>query len=298
MTDVSEIVTAAREGMNIDTRIAKIQHPDQPAEDGGPEVPVVLTTTRDGDVTTTEVQLASEILAELDKRLDGPRRRTGRVQMQDVASFCAYLDRFAQQDASVVYADVRAMTFEAVINEHPRADVDDAPDAGITGWRDFRAHYACPRSSEWLAWTAKDGAPMKQDEFADFLEARLEDMTTGDGFPKPVEVLAVARQLHIKTKGTFQREINPTNGDNILVHKTETETGSTQIPRAFMLAIPVFEGGERYAVEARVRFAIGDRGPMFSYTLHRRPEIERDAFGGVRKTIAEATKLPILSGTP
>lgn len=291
MIDVQQIVTTAREGMNIDSRILEFEHPEAP-EGKGPSVPVVLVTSNEGE---TSVQLAKDVLEELDARMPGPRRRKGRVSLQDVASFCDYLKRYADPAQAVVYANVQAMTFEAVINEHPAGDDDDP---GTTGWRDFRAGYACPRSSEWQAWTAKDGHGMKQDEFADFLEARLEDMTTGDGYPKPVEVLAIARQLHIKTKGTFQREVNPTNGDNILVHKTETETGSTQIPRAFAIAIPVFEGGERYQVEARVRFAIGERGPVFSYTLHRRSEIERDAFGGVRAAVAAATGLPIYSGTP
>lgn len=295
MIDVKEIVTAAREGMNVDARITEWGHPDH--EDGaGPAVPVVLVTEVDGDGNaTTTVKLAADILAELDKRMDGPRRREGTVVLQDVASFCEYLSRYQNPAQSVVYADVQAMAFVAVLDEHPMQLPDDAV---VTAWRTHRARYACPRSPEWKAWTESDGVPMKQEQFADFLEARLEDLTTGEGYPKPVEVLTVARQLHIRTKGTFQREINPTNGDNILVHKTETETGSTQIPRAFALAIPVFEGGERYHVEARVRFAIGERGPMFSYTLHRRSEIERDAFSGVRTTIAGTSKLPILSGTP
>lgn len=113
-----------------------------------------------------------------------------------------------------------------------------------------------------------------------------------------VEMLKVARELHIRTKGTFQREVNPTTGDFILVNKNETETGSTVIPRAFALAIPVFEGGERYQVEARVRFQLTGSGPMFSFTMHRRAEIERDAFDGVRQIIAVGTERPVLAGTP
>jgi uncharacterized protein YfdQ (DUF2303 family) len=290
MIDTQAIITAAREGTDVNNRITEFEHPDV-AEGEGPAVPVMLVTTQDGDAVTTRVELAADILAELDRRMPAPARRSGRVVLHDVASFCAYLGRYADKGETIVYADATRMTFEAVINEHPGKD--DA-----AGWRDFRAHYACPRSPEWVAWTAADGRGMRQDEFADFLEGRLEDLTSSEGYPKPVEVLAVARQLHIKTKGTFQREINPTNGDNILVHKTETETGSTQIPRAFALAIPVFEGGERYHVEARVRFSITDRGPLFSYTLHRRAEIERDAFSGVRGMVAATTDLPVFSGNP
>jgi len=283
--DVKEII-------DIEHRIHTEAHPDNEHV----AVPVVLSTTSGGDGTaTSRVVLATDILAELDKRMPGPRRREGRVQLLEVASFCEYVSRY-QSPSSVIYANPQAMTFEAVIDEHPV--VDNNVPSTPTAWRGHRAGYSCPKSPEWIVWTKHDGAEMKQEPFADFLDARLEDMVSAGDYPKPIDVLAVARQLHIRTKGTFQREINPTNGDNILVQKTETETGSTQIPRAFMIAVPVFEGGERYQVEARVRFAIGEAGPRFSYTLHRRAEIERDAFGGVRKVVAETTKLPVLSGTP
>lgn len=292
MLDIQQIITAAREGVDVSRRLMSEAHPD----DDNVTVPIVLdeTTDADGNITV-KVHLAADILAELDKRMRGPRRREGRVTLHDVASFCEYLARYQNAASTVVYANVLQMTFEAVLDEHPIADGSNG--AG-TLWRGHRATYTCPRSPEWQAWTSQDGKVMTQDAFADFIEERLENLAAADGFIKPIEMLQVARQLHIRTKGTFQREINPTTGDFIMVNKTETETGSTQIPRAFALAIPVFEGGERYHVEARVRFALGERGPAFSYALHRRTEIERDAFAGVRAAVAETTKLPVLSGTP
>lgn len=292
MIDVKELATVAREAVDIEKRFVEVAHPD----DESCAVVAVLVTDRDGDTTTSRVQLADDIQTELDRRMPGPRRREGTVHLQDVDSFCHYLSRYQRPESSVVYADVQRMMFVAVLDEHPIAQ----PDADVvsTSWRGFRASYTCPRSPEWQVWTANDGKEMRQEQFADFLEARLEDLAAADGMPKPVEMLTVARQLNIKTKGEFRREINPTNGDYILVNKTETTSDSTQIPRAFAIAIPVFEGGERYQVEARVRFACGEAGPRFSYTLHRRVEIERDAFKGVRDTIASTTKLPILSGTP
>lgn len=292
MIDVQQIIESAREGMNIETRITDITHPDAP-EGEGPAVVAVLVHGENGP----EVKLATDIMTELDKRMAGPRRREGRVNLQDVDSFCGYLSRYADPAQSVVYANLQAMTFEAVIDEHPIVKEVSSNEVG-TAWRGFRAAYACPRSPEWVVWTKNDGVEMRQEQFADFIEARLEDLTVSDGFPKPNELLMLARSLHIRTKGEFKRELNPTNGNYHLINKTETDTGSTEIPRAFIVAIPVFEGGERYQVEARVRFALGEAGPRFSYTMHRRTEIERDAFGGVRSTIGERTKLPILSGTP
>jgi uncharacterized protein YfdQ (DUF2303 family) len=273
----------------IEDRIAMVGHP----EDEATKVPVTLETDEEG---TRRVRLASDILAELDKRLPGPTRREGTVLVTEVASFIDFVKRFGG-DNTIVYADTKALGFTAVLDDHP-AGAAPMTDAGFAAWRKHRATYSCPRSPEWITWTANDGRALKQDEFADFLEGRLEDMIAAEGFPKPIDVLGVARQLHIKTKGTFQREVNPTNGDHILVNKQETETGSTVIPRAFLIAVPVFEGGDRYQVEARVRFAIGGAGPVFSYTLHRRAEIERDAFNGVRAVIEKETARLVLAGQP
>lgn len=39
-------------------------------------------------------------------------------------------------------------------------------------------------------------------------------------------------------------------------------------------------------------------GPSFAFVMHRRGDIERDAFGEVRTEIADATGLPVFAGTP
>lgn len=292
-SDHTENAAAIRAGerlANVDIRIAEISHPD----DEDTAIPVVLNVDENGP----QVELNRAILDTLDARLPGPRRRVGTVRLVEMASLILFVNRYGD-DNTVIYADPDRLGFVAVIDDTPAGAVPAGakPGAG-TAWRQNRASYDCPRSPEWLAWTQLDGQAMKQEQFADFLESRLEDMTTGEGLPKPIDVLAVARSLHIKTKGEFRKEVNPTNGDHILVCKTETDTGSTAIPRAFLLAIPVFVGGERYQVEARIRFALVGGVPAFSYTLHRRKEIERDAFDGVRAQIAAGTSRLMLAGTP
>jgi uncharacterized protein YfdQ (DUF2303 family) len=295
VSNLDSAITLARESAQIEQRITEIEHPDDP----GTKVPVVLETATDKNgQNETRVALASEILTELDKRTPGPRRRVCVVALTEPGSFVEYVRRYQNAD-TVVYANTKAMAFVAVLDEHPAGPVAAGSKPGAaTAWREHRASYSCPKSPEWITWSALDGKAMKQDEFADFLEQRLEDLVIAEGMPKPIEMLKVARELHIRTKGTFQREVNPTTGDFILVNKNETETGSTVIPRAFALAIPVFEGGERYKVEARVRFQLTGSGPMFSFTMHRRAEIERDAFDGVRQIIATGTERPVYAGTP
>lgn len=290
INSIDSAITLARESVRIGMRIDELGHPD----DAETAIPVFLETNADG---ATKVEVATEALALLDRRLPGPRRREGSVRLTEVLSLIEYVKRYGDEN-SVIYADTKALAFSVIFDEHPPGPGTGAAVGAGTGWRNFRAVYACPRSPEWLTWCQSDGKAMKQEEFADFLEARLEDMAAAENYPKPIEVLAVARQLNIRTKGEFRREINPTNGDAILVCKSETDTGSTQIPRAFAIVIPVFESGARYQVEARVRFALVGGVPQFSYTLHRRAEIERDAFGEVRERIAGETGRLMLAGNP
>lgn len=280
MIDVKPILEAGATGAGVEGRIASIEHPDDPSI----SVPVVLTTPG------SSVDLAKGVLDALDARLPGPRRRQGTTQLTEVDSFIAYLKEWGGPQA-VIYADTARLSLTAVLDEHPRG-------ASGTAWRGHRAVYSCPRAAEWIAWTAQADKPMSQSAFGDWIETRLEDLVGPEGFPKPTEMLDIARKLHIKTKGEFQRTLNPTNGNSVLVHKTQTTEDSTQIPRAFAIAIPCFEGGDRYQIEARLRFTLDDEGPQFTFALHRCKEIERDAFGEVRAKVAKETGMLVLAGTP
>lgn len=283
--NIRTALDAGKELAAIEARIGDLSHP----EHAEVSVPVALVQ-KDG---VTRVEMITDALAELDRRLTGPRRRTGIAKLTEVESFIAHVLRWGDPKRSTIYADTAAMSFTAVLDDHP-----PTPAPTDTAWREHRATYSCPRSAEWREWTARDGRAMRQTEFADFLESRLEDLVAADGAPAPLEVLKMARQLTIKTKGTFQREVNPTTGDFVLVNKTETEQGSTEIPRMFVIALPVFEGGVRYQIEARVRFTLADGTPQFAFVLHRRAEIERDAFSAIRQQVAEATKLQVFAGSP
>lgn len=270
---------AGKLSMAPERRAAMIEDPETKRY-----VPLVIDEDGNGGV---HVIVGEQIAAYLEKTADKPARAKGTATLLDLASFCDHVNRF-KSSASVIYADVSAFSLTAVYNE--------AIDRLNPAWRDHRSVYTCPRSPQWLVWTSRDGRAQEQEEFADFIEANLADLSSVKGYPTPVEVLQVARDLTVLTKGTFQRQINPTTGAGILVCKTETETGSTEIPRAFALAIPVFDGGAPYHVEARVRFTLANGKPTFAYQLHRRIEIERDAFYDARKSVEQSTGLPVWAG--
>jgi uncharacterized protein YfdQ (DUF2303 family) len=272
---------------------ADMPYADDDLESSVDAIPVKLVVVNAEG--TTEPQVFTELLAERDRRLPNPRRPSGTSTLTDLASFGRWLKRY-REPFSVVWANIEQFTLTAIINEHE--PVQDEDPKTVAGWRDFRAIYSMPRSPEWVSWTELDGKPMSQDAFADFIEARLDDLTSGDDAPLPTDLLTMARNLHVNSKGTFSRVVNPTNGNYSLVAKTETDTGSTQIPRAFLVAIPVFDGGERYQVECRVRFQLVNGQPQFGYTMHRRKEIERDAFNGVCRDVESNCGVPVYLGKP
>ncbi len=280
MTTIDELLEAGEAAGGVTARVTWLEHP----EDDTIEIPIALEHSKDG----SRVLVLESAVKALDARRAGPLRRAGITRLTEVDSFIAHVLRWGCAD-TVIYADTAALAFTAVLDDHP---------AGGTAWREHRAHYACPRSPEWKAWTEREGKPMAQGEFGDWIEARLEDLVASKGKPASTEVLMMARQLHIKTKGTIERVVDPVSGDYHMLNKSETEQGSTVIHRAFDIAIPVFEGGGRYQLEARVRFAVVEGRPSFAFALHRRAEIERDAFLEVRTKVAAETKMLLLAGTP
>lgn len=275
---IQDAVDAGKDIVEVSGRIAWF------GDDDGPQVPVAYV---DGKTV-----LHTDVLKAIEERREHPTHRRGTRTLTEVASFVEAVNRWGS-DSSVIYADAERFQLVAVLDENPAGAAHDVhPD-----WRQDRIVYACPRSPEWLAWTAIDGKEMTQAALGDFLESRLEDLISAEGFPKPLEVLTVARKLTVRTRGEFTREIDPTTGNHVLVSKSDNTSDSTPIPRAFRLAIPVFEGGVRYEIEARVRLRV-DGGAFFTLVLHRRKENERAAFDAVRRGVADETKRLVLAGVP
>src|SRR5690625_4744687 len=104
-------------------------------------------------------------LISLEPYAESPTRKHGSVEMHDVDSFIRYFNAHAAEH-SQIYATVNPPRFVGVLNDHEQKKA---------GWRDFCVTYNCPISIEWREWAECDGKPMKQVEFADFIERNLPD---------------------------------------------------------------------------------------------------------------------------
>lgn len=279
-SDMQAVVDAGAATVGIAGRVTDV---------GG--IPLALHANQAG----THVVVLKEALDLADARAAAPRRREGTATHTEVDSFVAHVNRF-KDPHTAIFADVHRVTLTAVLDYH-------APDA--PRWGEHRSLYACPLSRQWRLWMAASSKVLSQDAFGELIDANMEDLASPDrtgpldaDFPAPAAVLEMARNLVVRTSGNFSRTINPTTGESSLVNKVENESTSTRIPRAFLLRLPVFEAGALYRVEARVRFAMADGRPTFSFTLHQPEEIVRDAFAEVRAKVLAGTSVPMFAGSP
>jgi uncharacterized protein YfdQ (DUF2303 family) len=223
-------------------------------------------------------------LKDLETSMIAPTRFRGAVKVQDVKSFVALVNEF-KGDSTKLFGTVSPSTFVGVFNVHSAK--------GGPGWGDHRVSYSCPLSTEWKTWTGSDKKGMNQVDFAQFIEDNLPDIVDG------ATMLEVSRTLEAKKKVNFASGIRLHDGQNQFTYEEQIEgtagKGQIKVPETFDLGIPVFEGGPRYKVEARLRYRINDGKLVLWYDLTRPHKILEDAVKAVWAEIETATELTILN---
>jgi uncharacterized protein YfdQ (DUF2303 family) len=226
---------------------------------------------------------------DLERHLQAPTRRRGTLTLRDVASFVAAVKAHAS-DSTTLYRTVEPPQFVAVFNDH---HAEHGP-----GWGDHRAVYACPLSPEWKAWKGSDKRQMQQAEFAQFVEDNLPDVVE----PPAAAMLEIARTLQAKKKVNFASGIRLDNGETQFTYEEKIDgsaggKGQFKVPEVFKIGVPVFEGGDSYAVNARLRYRITDQGGLIMwFDLERPHKIVEDAVEQMRKQIETETGRPTLNG--
>lgn len=248
---------------------------------------LALTEIRSIDQVPFVVVPEGATIESLERFLDEPARKTGNVEMRDTKSFIQYVNE-EKELGTRIYANYQKPHFTGVINDHMK----DAP-----GWKDHRVIYRCPQSIEWQTWNRSNKSTVTQEAFAQFIEDNLPDIAQ----PPAAEMLEISRTLEAKKKVNFASGIRLSNGQNELTYEESISgtagKGKFVVPEMFVIGIPVLEGGERYAVEARLRYRIGESGKLTMwYELVRPHKILEDAVKAVCAEIEAATELTIFNG--
>lgn len=224
----------------------------------------------------------------LEHTLAAPVRKKGVTVLNDAESFVAVvLDQKAE--STRLFSTINPPTFTAVFNH-----TAEGP-----GWGDHQAKYNAPLSPEWKAWTSIDGKKMNQVEIAQFIENNLVDVAEPEG----ATLLEICRTLEAKKKVNFSSSIRLSDGTNQFTFEEEVQgtaqKGQLGIPEQFVIGVPVFENGEKWRVDVRLRYRIEDGGKLWMWLELVRPhKVIEEAVKELRATIAEGTGLAILNGTP
>ncbi|MBT9557869.1 MAG: DUF2303 family protein [Myxococcales bacterium] len=243
--------------------------------------------TKAGQVLVTPSGVGTntvELVDQLDdtRRQDGPLRPRTTLKVYTLAAFLVALDRYYQEDRTVVYADTLsgAPALEAVFDDDQLfealvgcgADLPEHRKRPLTGWREHRARYEFPLSDEWRAWVGSAGKPMDQATFATWLEDRVLDVVDPIGtndvtrdlaeqlrvtMASPSKLLDLSRGLAVKVEETIHQVVLLDSGETQMQWKTEhkDELGERiRVPNGFAIAIPVFVGGPTVEVLVRLRY--------------------------------------------
>lgn len=242
---------------------------------------------------------------------DSPERRKGTAELTELASFVEHVNRFKDADTAI-FAD-RTPTrpcLLAVLDYH-RTGATGAPRFG-----EHRARYAFPLADEWSAWMAQNSKPMPQDGFAQFIEDRLSDVAdpgvAGEsaksfcsllscGFASASKLLELSRGLSVHVGARVQNHTNLSTGESNVTFATahaDEQGKPIKVPGAFLLALPIFRGGARYQIPARLRYRVNGPSVLWSYDLYRATVAFDHAIAEACETAKTGTGLPLFMGQP
>lgn len=216
-------------------------------------------------------------LEDLEQFQARPRRIKQALSVATARSFIKYVADFGT-DYTVVFSNLKNQQFKAILDYH---DPVNGP-----SWCEHIVTYSCPIDIRWKTWIGHNGKPLKQVDFARFIEDNLIDIAT----PKGADILAIAKELQAKKSLDFKSGQNLSNGDIQFTYNEATtgSAGELSIPETFTLGIPVYEGGDKYEVIARLRYRISEGGLALWYDLLRPDRMEEDAFKAVEEEINQA----------
>jgi uncharacterized protein YfdQ (DUF2303 family) len=214
------------------------------------------------------------------------------VTLYEADSFVQYSNRYKNPN-TLVFASPAQQVLKGNASIEARFDyhAQSSPMRNRHG-----ARYQLTLSTELAEWMAIDGVGQNQEQFARFLDDRLQDVIHPDG----AVLIALAEGLEAKTKVNFQSRINRKSGARVLVHDENIDlkigAGQIDVPDGLKLYIPVFEGGKRQPIEARLPIRITEGRLYITTHLLKLADVARDALAEVTKHIAEETELLILCG--
>lgn len=219
-----------------------------------------------------------------------PRRIERTVETTHVQSFIDYFNRFADEN-STIFVDVENRLFIGIIDYHEdataaRAGGEETGNQNAPRHGCHKVTYKCPLTPEAKKWLDNDGAKKSQVEFAEFIEEGAPEIVE----PNAAEMLEIALTMQAKTGVDFSSGIRLDNGQVQLTYREDIQgtagvTGQLKIPSKIALGIQLFQGGERYRLEANFRYRLNQGRMTIWYDLIRPHLALQDAVKAIQSQI-------------
>jgi uncharacterized protein YfdQ (DUF2303 family) len=199
------------------------------------------------------------------------------VHVYNPDSFLEYWKKFAGP-ASLIFADVQAPALTGIVDYHEPTDTQEGQLGPVARWGYHKLSYNFRQTQEWKTWTSMNGKPMKQVDFAQFIENNMADIVE----PAAADMFEMVQNFEAKKSVNFSSGVRLNNGQVQFKYEETISTGAAQqgnftVPETFKLSIAPFEGADNYAVLVRFRYKISAEGLQLRYELVRPHKVIEDA---------------------
>jgi hypothetical protein len=263
---------------------------------------------------------------------DKPHRRAGTAKLQNLATLIAWANRHKGEN-SILYAngDTGAASLTCIADYNLAGPPSITPAGEETARHgNHRAVYNFPLAKKWARWMKISGTAISGPEMGAFLEDNILDVIDppialtlpgaagAEATPAEQKLIEIARAFNSKygsatqlfsmassfsvyESADFSLQHNSTTGEGKIVVKSEHKdaTGAPiEVPKLFLIAIPVFEKGAVYRIPVRFQYRKKGGEVLFILTLHDPEAAYDDAFAEACTEATTETGLTLLQGTP
>lgn len=229
-----------------------------------------------------------------------PRRARGFTHLETLDSLVSWTNRFKREGQSVIF--VNAAEARTIITYHvPETDVE----AFQPEFCDFGAVSPNVLSEQYAAWLSACGDWMGQAEFAEFLEAHINDIAAppvaaDEAYASASTLLALSTSLDIKVSQNV-REARRLSSGEVQLHYEETHTdssgGPVRVPKKFFIGVPVYSGRPARHIEVHLRYKVQKPKVVWALSILDQDRILRESIGEIVSICREQTLLPVYEGT-
>jgi uncharacterized protein YfdQ (DUF2303 family) len=189
----------------------------------------------------------------------------------DADSFIAYVNAFKTATTQLFAAPGFLNNGSAVISAALDYHAKDKPGRGT-----HNAAYSPRYSEQWTRWQKACAHPMKQVEFAEFIEEVRNDIRE----PSAAQLLDIVRTFKANKAVEFDTLVyQPDGGVKLNYSEKVTQSGSSGVlPEVMKIGIPVYYRDGLYEIAVFVRFKVSGGSVVFQLKLDRADVIEEEAF--------------------